>query len=40
MNWKMTLLEGLELEFGSIDCEFGGLGPLAPTSVEQCHNIF
>jgi len=27
----------LELDVGGIDCEFGGLGPLASTSVEKCH---
>ena len=30
----------LELDFGDIDYEFGGLSPLASTSVEQCHNTF
>jgi len=30
----------LELNFGSIDCEFAGLSPLASTSVEKCHNFF
>jgi len=28
-----------ELEFGGIDCEFGGLSPLASTSVKMCHNF-
>jgi len=30
----------LELDCGSIDCEFGGVSPLASTSVERCHNFF
>jgi len=29
-----------EVDFGGIDCEFGGLSPLASTSVEKCHNVF
>jgi len=29
-----------ELDFGGIDCEFGGLSPLVSTSVEKCHNFF
>jgi len=29
-----------ELDFGGIDWEFGGLSPLASTSVEKCHNFF
>jgi len=30
----------LELDFGGIDCEFGGLSPLVSTSAEKCHNFF
>jgi len=30
----------LELDLGGIDCEFGGIRPLASTSVEKCHNFF
>jgi len=30
----------LERDFGGIDCEFGGLNPLASTSVEKGHNLF
>jgi len=30
----------LELDLGSVDCEIGGLSPLASTSVELCHNLF
>jgi len=30
----------LELDFGDIDCEFGGLSPLASTSAERYHNFF
>ena len=29
-----------ELDFEDIDCELGGLSPLASTSVEKCHNLF
>jgi len=30
----------LELDFGGIDCEFGGLSRLASNSVEKDHNLF
>ena len=33
-------MERLELDFGGIDCEFGGLSPLASTSVEKFHSFF
>jgi len=37
----MTLSWRLELEFGSIDCEFGGFSPPASTSVERVsHHLF
>jgi len=29
-----------ELDFGGIDCEFGGLSPLASTSLEQWSQLF
>ena len=31
---KNDFMGRLELEFGGIDCEFGGLSPLTSTSVE------
>jgi len=37
---KNDFMGRLKLDFGGIDCEFGGLSPLASTSVEQCHNFF
>jgi len=37
---KNDFLGRLELDFGNIDCELGGLSPLASTSVEKCHNFF
>jgi len=37
---KIDFMGRLELDFGGIDCEFGGLRPLASTSVEKCHNLF
>jgi len=37
---KNDFMVRLELDFGDIDYEFGGLSPLASTSVEQCHNTF
>jgi len=37
---KNDFMGRLELDFGGIDCEFGGLSPLASTSVEKCHNFF
>jgi len=37
---KNDFIGRLKLNFGSIDCEFGGLSPLASTSVEKCHNFF
>ena len=30
----------LQLDFGGIDCEFGRLSPLAPTSAERYHSFF
>jgi len=36
---KHDFMGRLELDFGGIDCEFGGLIPLASTSVEKCHNF-
>jgi len=36
---KNDFMGRLELDFGGIDCEFGGLSPLASTSVEKCHNF-
>jgi len=36
---KNDFMGRLELEFGGIECEFGGLNPLASTSVEKCHNF-
>jgi len=30
----------LELDFEGTGCEFGGLSPLASTSVEKGHNFF
>jgi len=30
----------LELDFGRLDYEFGGISPLASTSVEKFHNFF
>jgi len=36
----MTLSARLDLEFGVTDYEFGGIIPLTPTSVEQCHFLF
>jgi len=32
---KNDFMGRLELDFGSIDCEFGGHSPLASTSVEK-----
>jgi len=40
MNWNMTLSGRLELEFGAVECEFGGLSPPTLTPVVQCHNFF
>jgi len=37
---KNDFMGRLELGLESIDCEFGGLSPLASTSVERCHNFF
>jgi len=37
---KNDFMERLQLDFGGIDCEFGGLSPLSSTSVELCHNFF
>jgi len=37
---KNDFMGRLELDFGGIDCEFGGLRPLASTSAEKCHNFF
>jgi len=37
---KNNFMGKLELDFGRIDCEFGGLSPLASTSVEKCRNFF
>jgi len=37
---KNDFMGRLELDVGGIDCEFGGLSPLASTSVEKCHNFF
>ena len=37
---KNDFMGRIELDFGGIDCEFGGLSPLASTSVEKCHNFF
>jgi len=37
---KNDFMGRLELDFGGIDCEFGGLSPLASTNVEKCHNFF
>ena len=37
---KNDFMGRLELDFGGIDCEFGGLSPFASTSVEKCHNFF
>jgi len=31
---KKNFMGRLELDFGGIDCEFGGLSPLASTSVK------
>jgi len=30
----------LEVDFGGIDCEFGGISPLASTSVEVSKRFF
>jgi len=30
----------LELDFGGIDCEFGGISPLVSTSVESVTTFF
>jgi len=38
MNWKITSLGDNSFDFGGIDFEFGGLRPLASTSVES-HNF-
>jgi len=37
---KNDFMVRLELDFGGIDCEFGGLSPLASSSAEKCHNFF
>jgi len=37
---KNDFMGRLELDFGGILCEFGGLSPLLSTSVEKCHNFF
>jgi len=37
---KTDFMDKAELDFGGIDCEFGGLSPLASTSVEKCHSCF
>jgi len=37
---KDDFMRRQELDFGGIDFEFGGLSPLASTSVEKCHNFF
>jgi len=37
---KNGFMGRLERDFGGIDCEFGGLNPLASTSVEKGHNLF
>jgi len=37
---KNYFIGRLELDFGGIDCEFGGLRPLFPTFVEKGHNFF
>jgi len=37
---KNDFLGRLELGFGGIHCHFGGLSPLASTSVEKGYNLF
>jgi len=37
---KNDFMGRLELDFGGIDWEIGGLSPLAFTSVEKDHNFF
>ena len=37
---KNDFMGRLELNFGGIDCEFGGLSSLASTSVQKSHDFF
>jgi len=37
---KNDFMGRLELDFGDIDCEVGGLSPLASISDKKCHNFF
>jgi len=37
---KNDFMGRLELDFGGIVCEFGGLRPLASISLEKGHNFF
>jgi len=40
MNGKNDFMGRLELDFGGIDCDVGGLSPLASNSIEKCDNFF